>query len=646
LVDKPAAFFCKNIRKPDNGLELVSRGRNMKSVLRSVYKSGRVFAAASMVALLSGSIPVAALAQEAKTDAKGIVARQQSPAAQEKAAETLDLSNAAQTVVKPVVTKGLEESQQQPPQNPITQPLALSPDVPKTRIGVRDGQQELMRLQEAITRALQNNLDIEMARQDVQAAHWALFGSRGPYDFVPAASISYTNRTDPTTSVLQGGGVSAESVATKTLVYNFSLDHLVERTGTRWSLDFNNNRFDSGDAFTTINPRYNPSFTVSVTQPLMRNFKIDSFRQTIQLAKRSLDISDSQFRQMVINIISSVQRAYWDLVFARQNEAVARNAVELTRTQLDNNRKMVEAGTLAPIELRSTEAALESRKGTVIQALQSITTAENALKALIIKDPNDAIWHSEILPVDAPQLTDQSFSLDDSTAMALKNRPELDQLRLQVEQNEISQRFYKNQLKPQVDAFGFYTTSGTAGAVSVLPPNPDLPGGNDRVVPDRFRGGYFRALRNLWSFDFPTYQVGVSISFPWKNHTAEGNLGRSLAESRRLDARQRQLVQTVQIDVRNALQAVVATRQRFEAARAGRIAADAQLKGEQERFRAGLSSNFLVLERQNDFFTAEAEEVRALTDYNKALADLQRVTGMTLISNNVEVKSESTLDKK
>jgi HAE1 family hydrophobic/amphiphilic exporter-1 len=293
---------------------------------------------------------------------------------------------------------------------------------------------------------------------------------------------------------------------------------------------------------------------------------------------------------------------------------------------------MVEAGTLAPIELRSTEAALESRKGSVILALQQITTAENALKALLIKDPNDKIWYSAIVPLDEPQMGQTTLSLEDLSAVALKNRPELDQLRFQVEQNQINQNYYKNQLKPQVDLVGFFSTSGTAGtAVPSLDPNASK-------IADRFQGGYFQALRNLGTFNFPAYQFGVAISFPWRNRTVEGTLGRTLAESRRLDARQRQLVQIVQIDVRNALQAVEATRQRYEAAKAGRIAADAQLSGEQERFRAGLSSNFLVLQRQNDFAIAQADEVRATTDFNKALADLQRVTGMSMVSNNVELK--------
>src|SRR5262249_39295417 len=150
----------------------------------------------------------------------------------------------------------------------------------------------------------------------------------------------------------------------------------------------------------------------------------------------------------------------------------------------------------------------------------------------------------------------------------------------------------------------------------------------------------------LFGQDFRNWQVGVRLSFPWRNRSAEGNYGRVLAEARQLDARQRQLIESVQIDVRNALQAVEAARQRFEAAQAGRLAADAQLKGEEEKFRAGLSTNFLVLQRQNDLTAAQGTELQALTDYNKALADLQRVTGMTLVSNNVQVEAPSGSAKK
>src|SRR5207248_11373532 len=166
-----------------------------------------------------------------------------------------------------------------------------------------------------------------------------------------------------------------------------------------------NNRTNTRSPAQLLTTQYNPTLTFSFTQQLLRNFRTDFNRQQIQVAKKSLDLSDSQFRQRVIEIINQVQRAYWDLVFAIQNEQIARNTVELTRTQLENNRRQVEAGTAAPIDLRSTEAALEQRKGDVITALQNITTAENVLKGLLIKRQDDKLWSAVINPTDEPPVT-------------------------------------------------------------------------------------------------------------------------------------------------------------------------------------------------------------------------------------------------
>jgi outer membrane protein len=580
----------------------------MTSVLSRLYRVSRAVAAVSLVALMCAS-PIAALAQE------GVVARQQSqpkPAGTETATE------------KTVAPQQQTESQEQ---NPITKPLAMSPEVGPERVGVDINNRQLLTLQEAVAMALQNNLDIEAFRQGVQIAQQSLFSLRGFYDITSGVDAGFRNSISPVSSQLGGGG-NTGSLSVKSLFYNFNTSQQIERTGGNYLIEFDNSRVTTSNTFARVSPEYAPNLRFTFTQPLMRDFSIDSSRRSIQIAQKSLDLSDSQFRQRVIEVINSVQRAYWDLVFAIRNEQIARASVELTRVQLENNQKMVEAGTLAPIELRATEASLEQRKVDVIIALQSITTAENVLKGLLMKDPNDKMWSAAITPTDEPQFGQTNFNLQEATTLALKNRPELDQMRLQNEQKNIDIKFFRNQLKPTVDLIGTYTNTGLAGT--------PLPG---QQIGERFQGGFFRSLSNLFSQDFRTYQVGVSISFPWRNRTAEGNLGRALAEARQLDARQRQLVQGVQVEVRNSLQAVEATKQRFEAARASRIAAEAQLKGEQERFRAGLSQNFQVLQAQTDVATARGQEVRALTDYNKALADLQRFTGMTLVNNNVQVTS-------
>lgn len=614
----------------------------MSSLLKQLRQSSRTIAAASLTALLAIASPTAAFSQY------GVVARsQQQPS--------------------PTAT----QDQTTPAQNSITKPLTLSPDVPPDRVGVKTGEAQSLTMQDAITLALQNNLDIEQFRQGVRIADQNLYSLKGIYDILSTSDVNYRSTTQPIVSIFGGGGATS-SLNQKTLTYNFTTSQFMQQTGGYWEADFNNSRTVTSSTASLLTTQYNPTLTLQFTQPLMRNFKIDQNRHLIQIAQKTLDLSDSQFRQRVIEIINSVQRGYWDLVFAIRNEKIARDSVDLAKQQLDNNRKMVDAGTLAPIELRSTEAQLETAKGNVIVALQGITTAENALKVLLLKDPGDKLWYSAIGPTDEPQFNQLTFDLDEATRLALKNRPELEQMRLQTEQKNIDIKYYTNQTKPQIDFVGNYGDIGLAGTPSTIVsgssgfdsttqgvldnlnlalnklnlttfnPTPPTARPLGASVLSRFNGGYFQALRNLFTQDFKSYQFGVHFSFPWRNRTAEGNLGRTLAESRQLDARSRQLVESVGVDVRNALQAVVASRQRFEAANAAELASLAQYNGEQERYRAGLSTNFVVLQRLTDLSVARGNTVRALTDYNKALADMQRVTGMTLVSNNVQVSSKDT----
>jgi HAE1 family hydrophobic/amphiphilic exporter-1 len=520
------------------------------------------------------------------------------------------------------------------PENQLTNPSPLIhfQDVPTTRIGVDPANTVRLTLHDAVVMAVARNLGIEVSRFDVKSAEYNLFVARGAYDPSFDGEVSFQSSTFPVTRTFQGGGTDL-SVSQKDLVYNFGVTRNLEHGGLVQA-NFNNTRSTTSATTSTLNPVYTPTLGVTVTQPLMRNFSFDLTRRQIEIAKKNLDLSDAQFRQQVIDTIANVQRAYWDLVFAIRNESIQRESVQLARVQLENNLKQVEAGTLAPIELRSTESDLEARKVQVIAALQSITQTENTLKNLLLADPGDAMWSAAIVPVDPADLVPVNADLQGAFRAALLNRPELDQIKLQTQLSEIDRRFYKNQLKPQVDLFGAYSLTGTAGTTSnILDPSGSL-------VPERFQGGYGRALGTLFSNDFKTYQVGVRFSFPMRNTVAEGNYGRTLAQLRQLDVRQRQLVQSIEVEVRNALQAVDAARQRYEAARASRVAAEAQLRGEEERFRAGLSTNFFVLDRQNQLSAARGSEAQALTDYNKAIVDLQRVTGTTMAANNVTVSNQ------
>lgn len=511
-----------------------------------------------------------------------------------------------------------------------TSPLITFVDVPATRVGVDPSNVLSLTMHDAIKMAVAKNLSIEVSKFNVRTSEYDLISAKGGYDPLLDADFGFTSATFPVTSLFQGGGTDA-SVTQKELTFNASFKRLLE-SGGNFAATFNNTRETTDSTASTLNPIYRPTLTFDISQPLMRNFKIDSTRRQIKLAKKQLDLSDVQFRQQVIDTITSVQRAYWDLVYALRNEQIQRESVELARVQLENNLRQVEAGTLAPIELRSTESNLELRKEFVITALQAITTAENTLKNLMLNDAADASWSARIVPVDPADLVPVGTDLDTAMKAAVLNRPELSQLKLRTELKQIDREFFKNQLKPQVDAFFQYSLRGTAGSPAISTDNPVF-------VPEQFNGGYFRSLGTLFSTDFPTYSVGVRFSFPIGNNVAEANYGRTEAELRQLDAENRRLVQNIQVEVRNALQAVDAARQRFEAARASRVAAEAQLRGEEERFRAGLSTNFFVLDRQNQLSEARGREAQALTDYNKAIVDLHRFTGTTDSVAGVTIES-------
>jgi HAE1 family hydrophobic/amphiphilic exporter-1 len=295
----------------------------------------------------------------------------------------------------------------------------------------------------------------------------------------------------------------------------------------------------------------------------------------------------------------------------------------------------------------------------VLSATEAVTRAENALKQLMLGDRQSSVWNQPLIPTDAPDLRAAGLALNDAVASALANRPELAQNNLQQEISNVESRFFANQTKPQVDLIASYTTTGLSGTrvatgnpfasttgllldrvnvLSGLAGIPPVVAPTSSPLPDFLFGGYGQSLHNLFSNDFRTFRFGVAFSFPLRNRTAEGQLGRSLAEGRKIDAQRKTLEQTIEVEVRNAVQAVEIARLRVDTARASREAAQKQSESEQRRFQAGLSTTYFVLERQNALSEAQGRELKAMTDYSKALSELQRVMGTTLTSANVEVR--------
>lgn len=544
---------------------------------------------------------------------------------------------------------------QTPAQEPAQRDTVQAPRV--GRVGIDESRPLALNMFDAVKMSLEQNRDIEVERINVRQAEYDLFTARGATDISLGASSFYEHKTVPVGSLLAGGPNG--TLTTKTLNYDFTAQQLLP-TGAQWLASLTNSRGDSNSQFVSLNPQYNTALNVQIRQPLLRNFSIDDARRRIQIAKRALDLSDSQFRQKAIEIVSRVQRSYWDLVFALRDVQIQRESVGLAKTQLERNRRMVNEGTLAPIELVSVEAELERRNENVLSATETVTRAENALKQLILGDRESSAWSQPIIPTEAPDLKATSFGLTDAVAAAIANRPELARNTLQHAMNKTDISFFGNQTRPQVDLIASYTSTGLSGApvttgnpfaattnllldrVNVLsglagvPPLAVPPGS---TLPGFLLGGYGQSLHNLFSNDFRTFRFGVSFSFPLRNRGAEGQYGRAIAEERKITAQRKTLEQTIEAEVRNALQAVEIARQRVETTRASREAAQKQSESEQRRFDAGISTTYFVLERQNTLSEARGRELKAMTDYSKAVAELQRVMGTTLTSANVEVSA-------
>lgn len=527
-----------------------------------------------------------------------------------------------------------------------------------SRIGIDVDRQKPLTLREALAMALDNNKDIEIARHNVKIAEFDLTASHGAYDPRFTSSAYYERIKSPISSFLTGGANGATTTSDYTGTAR--VEGLTPRYGGNYRLDFSSVRFTSNNQFTALSPQYPTALTLNYTQPLVRGLRFDNNRRQIEIAKKNLSLTDAQFRQRAIDTITNVQRAYWDLVFALRNLQVQKDAVGDARTQLEHNKRLVVEGNLAPIDVVAAEAQVAGFEQTLFSSLEEVSRNENNLKNLIAVNRESDLWTSSIIPTDSVDLAPPEITLPEALKSAMDNRPELQQINIGREINQIDQKYFREQTKPQIDLVGSYGMTGLAGsqsnagnpfsslstvelrarvdqllALANLPPLTPLP---PQALSPALIGGYDQSIKNLLTNNFNNFRVGVQVSLPLRNRTAEAQLGRSLVEGQRLTTQREQLEQSIQVEVRNALQVVRSAEARLHAAGIARGASEQQYQSEQRKLDAGQSTVFLVLERQTALTTARGNELRAQTDLNKAIAELQRVTGNALTTNNIVVR--------
>ena len=492
-------------------------------------------------------------------------------------------------------------------------------------------------LDEAVRRALENNSEIEVARGEVLFAERALRVLGGVYEPLLQAVPQFSSRVEPVASVL-GGSDQSGTVTTTDINYDFAVVRQMKTGGGRYEFFFNNTREVTSSSFTSLSPFYSSSLGVRFTQPLIRGREIDASRRAIRVQQRVIAQSDADFRRRVTDIIAQVQLAYWDLVFALRDQQNRLATFNLTRELYRQNEMRIAAGAVAPFERAEVQTELASREGDLLAALQGVTAAENNLKRLMLRDPLAPEWSAQLVPSDEPSFDETPVRLAAVLAEARANRPELTRLKLQHEVNDIDIEFFKDQTRPRVDIEAVVATTGLAGN-PVAAQDAPVGGQPQAEVPANLSGGYFRTLRNLASLNTRQVVVGVRIELPWRNRAAREALAGARVRQTQLDASLRTQEQTIEAEVRDTAQAVEIARRRVLAARAARDAAELQLHGERRLYEVGRSTTFLLFQRQNQYAGARNLQLRAETDYNKALAELQRATATTIRANNVTVET-------
>src|SRR5262245_16058973 len=337
-------------------------------------------------------------------------------------------------------------------------------------------------LEETVKRALEGNADILVEKYNPQIAAQSVRGAQGYYDPLLFSTVTWSSADREATNVFAG----AETVKSDFNVWNFGADQALP-TGGFFRLTWNNNKTDTNNTFQTINPLYASDLGLALSQPLLRNFTIDSARQQIRVAKKNREISDLQFKQTVTVVVANAKQLYYDLIFAIDNLEAARKNLALAQKLLSENEIRVKVGTMAPLDVVSAQSEVASREEGVIVAENQLYEAEDALKQVIFTRNPDT-WATRIIPTDRPTAEPVSVDIEAAVPNAFENRTDVQGGRKLLERSDINVQFAKNQTLPQLDLVANYGGSGVGGtAIRRDPP------GSDNIV-ETIPGGYGDAV--------------------------------------------------------------------------------------------------------------------------------------------------------
>jgi outer membrane protein len=543
-------------------------------------------------------------------------------------------------------------------------------------------------LQDAIAASLENNIDIEIQRYGPKLAQTDLLraksgstirgvstnvssgfqsasgtGVTGSGGGGGGSSVQSSSNAGPATAnldpaligSLQWGHFSSPqttsfltgttSLIQRQKIYNFGVQQGF-LSGTVAQLGFNNSVSESNNIRNDFNPVTSSNMELYVSQHLLQGFGFAVNNRNIRIAKNNLQVADLVFQQQVINTVANVIGLYWDLVSYNEDVAVKRQALTLAQKLYNDNKKQVEIGTLAPIEIVRAEAEVAAREQDLTTSETNVLQQETILKNAISRNgvASPTIAEVRIVPTDRirmPQV-EAVQPIQDLTEKAIQKRPELAQTQIQLDNSRISLKGTKNALLPTIDAFVDLRNRGQAGSISTLPYKDPLTGEiiprNPNSVDSFFLGGYSTVLRQLFGRSFPDYSAGFSLNIPLRNRAAQADYASAQLNLRQGELQYQRQINNVRVDVQNALIALQQARARYQAAEKNRALQEQTLDAEQKKYALGASTVYMVIQAQRDLATAEGSRVQALAAYARARTQLDLATGQILESNNIQIE--------
>jgi outer membrane protein TolC len=513
--------------------------------------------------------------------------------------------------------------------------LLLSPALggaqaqPQAQAAAAEGKSLRLTLDECIVRALKSNLAIQVAEYTPQQSEVSLSDARSQY--LPTMSLQYSpsHTENAAYSWLDTTGATTVRLANN---YTGSINELTPLGGT-FSLSMTSNRSDTNARATTINPRYSTNLRFSYNQPLLRNFGPKMTNRTITIARNNLDSSEVSFVNTVQSTIYSVIQSYWNLVYSVENLKVQKLGLQLSKELLEKNRRSVEIGTMAPLDVLTAEADVASREAGILAAEASVKANEDSLKVLINLSAEEEKGLQEIVALDSPAFDEETIELEQALATAMEKRPDIRISRINMKNTDINLSYAKNQLLPDFRLNASWSSPGLSGTQLVYQGNNPLSG----VVIDSIPGFASDAWKSSFGFKYQNWSVSLTLNVDLSDYLTRANYVQAKLSKDQALLSLTQQEQLIIQEIRNSVRAVQTSYKQVQAYKLARELSEQKYNAELEKLRIGQSTDYLVLQYLRDMTSARVLELNSIIGYNIAQAGLERSMGTLLEKRNIKV---------